>query len=272
MLCLWMLFSPSAISAPWLTVKGTALFSGTDRDRARQRAVEAAHREAIYQTFGKDIAVEDLFVTLRLSGSIMGAIPCGRVVASEIRDESLIPITSAKAGSALSEYRVELRAQVDACPNGPPSSFWLDANLNKTEFVDGDPVVLNLWASDDCYYYIFNILEDEKVLRLLPNRLRADNRLRAHESVAFPTAGDEKKGVRPLAHLPQGVSHTREAIYVLALRRPVDFSGLGIQEGIFGIYDGRSAFIQAMIRVVATIPVNERAEKLIRYQICAKTK
>jgi hypothetical protein len=187
--------------------------------------------------------------------------------------EEVVPIAGSPHGSRLSEYRVALKARVSPCPSERPSGFKLEASLNKTEFEDGDPVRLTLTASRDCYYYLFNILQDEKVLRLFPNRVSADNRLSARQKLSFPrdSAGDKAKEIRPIAHLPPNTAHATEAIYVLALRQPVDFSGLGIEEGLFGLYDGRTAFINAMIRVVANIPVDQRAEQLIRYQIKAKT-
>ena len=270
-LCWWLINCLSAGASDWLTVAGKAVFSGTDTSKARVEALADAHQEAIFQAFGKDISVEDLFVNLRLSGSIMGAIPCGRVLDSQITKDWVKPVAGTKRSSVISEYWVELKAQVDRCPYEAPSDFSLDARLNKTEFKDGDPVMLTLTASRDCHYYIFNILEDEKVLRLMPNRVRSDNRLTARQTIRFPNDNDSAQGVHTIAHLPPKRSQTTEAIYVLALCQPVDFSGLGIQEGLFGLYDGRTAFMEAVIRLVATIPVSQRAEQLVRYQIKAKT-
>lgn len=270
-LCLWLSFCSPALAETWMTVKGAAVFTGTERSQARKRAIADAHKEAIYQVFGEDVSTEDLFVNLRLSGSIMGAIPCGRVSESKILQEQVVAVAGTAGSSVLSEYRIELKAKVSPCQSDSPAGFSLDAGLNKTEFREGDPVELTLTASKACHYYVFNILEDEKVLRLVPNRFKSNNRLLAKQSVSFPDAADAQMGGRPIAHLPPKASQTTEAIYVLALRQPVDFSGMGIQEGIYGIYDGRTAFLKAMIRVVATIPVNERAEQLIRYQIKAKT-
>jgi hypothetical protein len=272
-LCLGVFFGPSlAQASDWLTVAGTAVFSGRDHIRARANAIAEAHQEAVYQVFGKDISAESLFVNLRLSGAIMGVIPCGQVTDSQMIKEKVIPIAGSSASRRHSEYRVELRARVSPCPSETPSGFWVEAGLNKTEFEDGDPVRLTLTASRDCHYYLFNILQDEKVLRLFPNRASSANRLSAGQRISFPSAGagDKAKEIRPIAHLPPNVAQANEAIYVLALRRPVDFSGLGIQEGVFGLYDGRTVFINAMIRVVATIPVNQRAEQLIRFQIKSK--
>jgi hypothetical protein len=273
---LWLLLVasiPASVLAQtgWLTVEGSADFTGVDEANARIRATEEAHREAIYQTLAQDISLEDLFVNLRLSGPIMGAIPCGRVTASKIIRESVVSATDAQTGRTQSEYKVKIQAQISECQDPPAAGFQLEASLNKAMFVDGDPVVLTLTASKDCYYYVFNILEDERVLRLVPNQLNSHNRLTAGKPHLFPSAVDKRQGVRPIAHTPPKVSKTTEAIYVLGLRQPVDFSDLGLQEGLFGLYDGHTAFIKALVRVVATIPLGERAEQLIRYQIKATT-
>jgi hypothetical protein len=280
MLAAWMPgVSSASAETDWLTVHGSARFSGAKPSRARNLAIEDAHREAIYQALVKDISVEDLFVSLRLSGAIMGVIPCGRVTASEILTETVVSATASRGAEPLSEYRVKLKARVSECQTKrqtdpqtePVTDFQLEAHLNKAVFNDGDPVVLSLAATRDCYYYVFNILADEKVLQLVPNRLKKDNRLPAGKSTRFPSRTDTKRGIRPIAHpLPNG-SQTTEALYILGLQRPVDFSTTGIQEGLFGQYDGRTAFIKTLVRVVATIPVNQRAEQLIRYQIQANT-
>jgi hypothetical protein len=276
MLALWMPgMSSASAETDWLTVQGSARFRDAKPSRARDLAVEDAHREAIYMALVKDISLEDLFVSLRLSGAIMGVIPCGRVTASEILTETVVSATASRGAEPLSEYRVKLKARVSECQTErqtePVADFRLEAHLNKAVFNDGDPVILTLSATRECYYYLFNILEDEKVLQLVPNRLKIGNRLPAGKSIQFPSRADTKSGIRLIAHpLPNG-SRTTEALYILGLRRPVDFSTTGIQEGLFGHYDGRTAFIKTLVRVVATLPVNQRAEQLIRYQIQANT-
>ena len=273
-LAIWALCGSRAMAepSPWMVVEGRALYSGTDEAGARPRAIAEAHREAVCQALAKDTTVEDLCVNLRLSGALMGIIPCGQVTESEVLKESVVSATGIRGGEAMSEYRVKLKARVMRCPATPSTGFRLEARLNKAVFTDGDLVILTLSATRDCYYFVFNILEDEKVLQLVPNRVKANNHMVAGKRVSFPDAADTRLGIRPIAHVTPTSAQTTEAIYVLALRKPADFSDSGIQEGLFGSYDGRTAFIKALVRVVATIPINERAEQLIRYQIRAKTK
>jgi hypothetical protein len=187
----------------------------------------------------------------------------------------VVSATASREGEPLSEYRVKLEARVSECQTErqtePGTDFRLDANLNKVVFNAGDPVILTLATTRDCYYYVFNILEDDKVLLLVPNQLKTGNRLRAGRATRFPSRADTARGIRPIAHPLPNAARTTEALYILGLQRPVDFSTTGIQEGLFGHYDGRTAFIKTLVRVVATIPVNQRAEQLIRYQIQAKT-
>jgi hypothetical protein len=61
-----------------------------------------------------------------------------------------------------------------------------------------------------------------------------------------------------------------ESIYILALSRPFEFHSAGIQEGIFGIYKGRTAFMKDLIREMVGIPLNQRAEVLMQYDIRKK--
>jgi hypothetical protein len=256
-----------AESSPWLTVQGRALFNGKDKSRARDLAMEDAQREAVYQALAKDISLEDLFVSLRLSGSMLGAIPCGVIAESQVLKESVVPAPEPLNGEARLEYRVTLKARVSECPTQPSTDFKLTAKLNQVVFADGDPMSLTLSASRDCYYYIFNILEDERVLRLVPNRLKKDNFIAARTHGTFPNDADTRKGIHLIAHTPPKVTQTTEEFYILALRQPVDLSTEGIQEGFYDLFDGHTAFIQTLIRRIVTIPTEERAEQLVRYQI-----
>ena len=54
---------------------------------------------------------------------------------------------------------------------------------------------------------------------------------------------------------------------MLALQQPFDFDNTDIQEGVFGMYNGQTAFIEDLIRQIVGIPLGERAEQLIQYQI-----
>ncbi len=129
---------------------------------------------------------------------------------------------------------------------------------------------IKIIPAGDCDIYIFNLLEDEKILRLSPNKLSSRNSLQTGKTYYFPDEADRKAGIHLIAHLPKGKKAVSEAFYLLALQKPFNFNSANIQEGIFGEYSGRAVFMDDLIKEIACIPFSKRAEKLIPYQILQK--
>ena len=68
-----------------------------------------------------------------------------------------------------------------------------------------------------------------------------------------------------------------ESLYILALKHPLNLNDIDIQEGIMGpnnnqesFMNDQTSFMSDLIKEVVNIPLKERAEKLISYQIHKK--
>lgn len=256
-----------AQNVQWVTVEGIAPMGDTSKEEARNRALEDAMHKAVEQVVGSNISVETLLVNLRLSGSIVGVIPYGRVVDKVIIEEGMEPIL--KKGQAVPSlrYRVRMKAGVAEETTGADPHFRLDASLNRSSFNDGDEMLITIKPTKDCYVSVFIILEDEKVIRLIPNRLKEDNFLKANQIFSFPDEDDETSGIKLRVHTPEKKDAVTETIYILALEQPLKFNASGLQEGIYGIYNGETAFMRGLIKEIVAIPLGKRAEKLMQYQI-----
>jgi hypothetical protein len=251
----------------WVTVEGIAPMQDISKEEARSRAIEDATRKAVQKVVGANISAETLIVNLRLSGSILGAIPYGRVVDKKIVEESVVNIHDEKHDRSSVVYRVKMKAAVAEETTGADPDFRLEASLNRSSFKDGDEMVIRIKPKKDCYISVFTILEDEKIVRLIPNQLKEDNSLTANETFFFPDENDKKKGIRLRVHTPEGKDAVTETIYVLGLKQPIDFNAGKFQEGIYGIYNGQTAFMNDLIKEIVGIPLSERAEQLMPYQI-----
>jgi hypothetical protein len=251
----------------WVTVEGTAPMENISQEEARSRAIEDAKRKAVGMAVGANITTETLVVNLRLSGSILGAIPHGRVVEKKILGEGAKEIRKQGQEAPALLYWVRIKAGVAEETTGTDPSFKLDASLNSSSFKDGDQMEIHLRATQDCYVTVFNILEDEKVLRLIPNPFKEDTFLTANEGFSFPEEYDKDNGMTLIVHTPEGKDAVTESIYVLALKQPVKLHPEGLQEGIFGIYDGSTAFMKDLIEQIVSIPLSDRAEKLLQYTV-----
>jgi hypothetical protein len=251
----------------WVTVEGTAPVEQISKEQARSRAIEDAMRKAVEEVVGANISAETLVVNLRLSGSILGAIPYGRLIDKEILEEGLKEIRKEGQEAPSLLYWVRMKAGVAEETSGVDPSFRLQASLNQSSFKDGDEMLIRLRPTKDCYFSVFNILEDEKVLRLIPNQFKEDNFLTANETFCFPEEDDKNRGIELRVHTPEDKDAVTESIYILALKQPFELHAARFQEGIYGLYNGQTAFMKDLIKEVVGIPLSERAEKLIQYQI-----
>jgi hypothetical protein len=268
LICIEMLSAQNGI---WVTVEGTAPMITGNTKKARKQAIAAAQRSAIAKALTTDISIESLLVNLRLSGGFAEAIPYGRVVTMEILEEG--PLQSTNGNTAYQEmfYRVRIKACVVRETAGKDSSFNLDATINQSVFKEGDELEIKIRSTKDCYIAIYNILEDSKIIRLYPNYLSSKNFLAAGVDLVFPGSRNSNKGLKLLLHLPKNKEKVTESIYILALTHPFKSNALEVQEGIYGVYNGHTVLMKDLIREVASIPLGNRAEVLMQYEI-RKTK
>jgi hypothetical protein len=257
----------AARDAKWVTVEGVSPMDSMGREEARKRATADAMQKAVEEAVSNGISAETLFVNMKLSGGVAAAIPYGRVVDKKIIEEGVVNVHPEGRDGNSVMYRVKMKAAVVEETTGADPSFRIDSSLNSPGYKDGDEMVMKIKSTKDCYIAVFNILEDEKVLRLMPNQYKKENFLRAHEAFSFPDNDDKKRGIKLMAHVPVNRDAVTETIYVLALKQPFASDTVKFQEGIYGSYDGRTAFINELIKEIAGIPLNERAERLMQYQI-----
>lgn len=251
----------------WVTSNGTAPVAAGDTKKARRQAIEIAERRAVAKALAPGVSVKTMLVNLRLSGSIVGAIPYGRVVSKKILTEGKVKATGADHGSMDMLYRVKIKAGVARQVVGDDPTFSLDASINKSVFKDGDELEIRMQSTRACYFAIFNILENKKIIRLLPNYLSTKNSLKAEEAYVFPGRKDRQKGLKLQLHLPAKQKAVTESIYILALTHPFELGSINVQEGIFGVYNGETLFMKDLIQEVVSIPLASRAEALMQYEI-----
>jgi len=261
--------APSAQDVRWVTVEGEAPVEQGKEGDARKQAIDNVLRNAVREALGNAVSIETLIVNLRLSGGIMGSIPYGRVVEQMILEEGEVAARREGEEKSSRVYKVKMKVGVAEDTSGMDPAFRVESSLNNSSFHDGDVMLITIRSTKDCYIAIFSITEDEKVIRLIPNRFKPNNFIKANTSFQFPDKEDRGKGITLKAHLPGTKNSATESIYVIATKQPILINP-GVQEGIFGIYDGKTAFMDDLIKDVVTIPLSERAEKLMQYQVIKK--
>src|SRR3989338_10102262 len=162
--------SLSAEDASWVTVEGNSSMENITKEDARRLAIEDAERNAVEQVAGGTVSADTLVSNFTVSSDVISAIPYGKVIEREIITENIHVIKDETKGRPYSIYHVKMKVKVAKEKGAADPYFKLDASLNRTVFKDGEEMQIKIKPARDCYITIFNILEDDSVLTLIPNR------------------------------------------------------------------------------------------------------
>lgn len=256
-----------AAETQWVTVEGLASIENITKQEARRRAIEDAMRSAVAMVAGVNILAESLLINYRLTGDIVKAIPHGKVLEKEMIEEDVDKVFQKGVTAPSLIYKVRMRIKVAKDSGSRDPYFNLEASCNRAAFKEGDEMQIKIRPTKECYLYLFNILEDDKVIRLLPNSYQSNNFVKANELLIFPSLEDKNKGITLIAHLPKGKEGTTETIYLLALKKPLTTDLEKFAEGIYSVYDGCTAFIMDLVKDCVMVPPADRAERYIQYSI-----
>jgi hypothetical protein len=248
----------------WVSAEGTAVVTSNNQNKARTQAIETAKQNAVVDALASGITAESLLVNSRLSGSILATIPYGKIVKKKIVDEGFVKSNNIDKQK---RYHVKIKAGVVEPLDEEETSFYLDAGINQSVFKDGDELKIHIQSTKKCYFAVFNILEDNKIIPLLPNDLFKKNDLAANERFVFPGEMERKKGFKIRVHMPKSKTVANESIYVIALLHPFTLELSDIQKDRRGIINDQKALMQELIRKIVGIPVKNRAEALMPYEI-----
>jgi hypothetical protein len=253
-----------------VTIVGMASMENVSKEEARRLAMEDGMRKAVEEVVGVNILAETLVINFQTSGDIIRAVPYGRVAEKEIMEEGVDELRVVGKSTPSLMYRVKMKVKVAKEKGSADPYFKLEATLNREVFNENDEMVIKVQPQRDCHLNIFCILEDEKVFILLPNRYRINNFIRANETFSFPDESDRKAGMNLRVHTLPGEKSTHESIYIICLKQPLSFDTAKFEEGIYGLYAGKTAFLNELIKEIIEVPLSERAERFIKYEIRSK--
>ena len=253
-----------------VTVVGMASMENVTKEEARRLAIEDGMRNAVEEVVGVNILAETLVINFQTSGDIIRAIPYGRVLEKDILEEGVSELKAVGKSTPSLMYRVKMKVKVVKEKGDADPYFKLEATLNRAVFNENDEMVIKVQPQRDCHLNIFCILEDEKVFILLPNRYRRNNFIKANETFDFPDESDKKAGMNLRVHTLPGEKITHETLYILCLKQPLSFDTAKFEEGIYGLYAGKTAFLNELIKEIIAVPLSERAERFIKYEVRSK--
>ena len=188
-----------------------------------------------------------------------------RVVAVDTLFDGVEMRTVKGSGRNEPVHRVEIRARVQPETGTPDPGFALELNLADKDssyvYRHGEPLVLELEATRECYVTVFNLYGNDSLLVVFPNELLPDNRLAGGEPLRIPPSGAGWE--LPVGLLP-GRDIDQEMLLAVATKRPVPFRrSAGARQGLLAVEEA----MLAINRWLAAIPADQRIEAMAAYTI-----
>lgn len=225
---------------PWTTGESSRPVGENETiAEGRRHALNEARRNAIGKANGIEVTGKTIVENLQLAVDLVAAYEEGLIVSEEILESR--PEVLSLGGNHFINWNVRLRAQVT-----PPRKvrhdpdFQARVDINKSVFTEGETMTITVKPTRDAYLHIFNVGADGSVTTLVPNRYHRDKFVRAGTSFRFPSADEERQGIRLTAALAENSASSEEKITIIATRQDIDLVGTDFQEAVFKVYDGKT--------------------------------
>ena len=264
-----------AQTGKWAEVSGVCNGANITPAEGWKRAIDNARANAIKEVVGVHITEEvyrnisetsidetsriyDAFSKLSRSNS------SGKIVEEEILDrETLVE-------NDVPVYKVKLRVRVVEDTGNDDPEFTVKIIMPKSVFyVRGsnrsDELTFDIWASKNCYLYLFNILSNDSVSLLIPNSYIRDNYYSVDKEVQ-----EFEKVLSNLSFevaLPPGKDYVIEALYIVAMKNKLDFVSSSLTGSEGGIIPGYQAAIADIQAWMIQVPRDQRTEALKSFEI-----
>ena len=274
---LFAIFSP-CWAQPKEAPYDTVWVKATGEAMTQYLSVEEAKRQAYWQAC--ENAVSNHAVNLRVTATrttregsgglqdsffrLLNTQTQGIIIDAEKRNYAQRPVS----GEDFAKIIVTVHLKLAIPKSKRDDSFGLKVDLNNKEvFREGEEIILQVRATQDSYLTLFNVSSDSTVLLLCPNQYIASNTLPANKDVQFPSEDDRKRGIRLVATVSKSTKLIQETIVAIATRFPPRFSdSLITNELDEGLFAFEMTFF-AMNRWLASIPLEQRIEAVIEYQV-----
>ena len=276
-MCLyWM--PASAQEATWISTTGSYVGTDVTPGEGKHRALDIARGEAIKQVVGVKVQ-EELFRSLGelIKGKeteeyfdtfakLCRSTAAGRILQEEVTYRTVVQ-------KDVPVYMADLKALVAGEKGSPDPSFKIEVLLNAPILMDrGDPskneeVRFTISSTQPCYLYVFNLLSNDTVQMILPNRFLKHNRYEPGKQEQVYERDLREMGMRFTVELPKGQIRAKEAVYVIGLKDNVEFNSDHFTQRGSSTIPTYSAAMTDIMNWLIQIPADRRAEAFQSYEI-----
>jgi len=246
-----------------------------NQQQARTAALNSARADAVRQVAGVKIQSETFRVQTETTegkyvaivqdsfASVNRDVSYGHVVDEEVIREHAVTLATVPGKPPQVYYQVKIRAMVAIEKGDPDPSFQLQVRTNKELYQENDVMTIDLQATQNCYVFVFNLMANDSVLVLFPNRYLPDNQLNAKTPLHLMPAGFNFH-----VELLPGFQRAQELIYVVATKERYDFAPAWSDDSAVFRTALAAGFASIELpRWLANIPPDKRTDRVIRYEI-----
>ncbi|MCK4653572.1 MAG: DUF4384 domain-containing protein [Candidatus Cloacimonetes bacterium] len=208
----------------WFEVTSSVVIENITPQEAKKLAIQKACQTAIEQFSGIEVTGRTSLievesgceVTIDHFSKLTNQTSQGVILKKEILKEENITQNNILYKS------VTVKVKVGKQEGERDPFFKLEATLNKDYFKEGDVLELEIIPSKDCYLTILNIMSDENVITIFPNKYRKDNFVKANQVFKLPDEKDKSLGIKFKVGLLPGKEEDTEIVKILATKEPVN--------------------------------------------------
>ena len=243
----------------WVKAEGSAVIAGITGEEAQLLALQRARAAAIERASGVRISSTTLVRDAQLAGEFIKSFSRAFIV-EEKPEWSSIKIQESPSSPPIMGYRVELKARVYVPEREASWNCSLEAQLNKTEFSDGEEVTLKIKTDRDAYIAIFNLMGDDRFVLLFPNHFISNNLVKAGQWFRFPP---KDCGISLTMKTLRDHKQDTEAIFIVgfdkSVGKSIDFCTIFPPSKAFKTPDFFSKY--------TALPLDHATEKILVYRV-----
>jgi len=257
----------SALDGKVVKSTGVAAIANLTPEEAQSLALKRARQNAIEEVCGVSVQAETLIRNNMLAADFIHSVSYGRIIDEEILSWDVDVTRESKRRPPLVAYRVTIKARVKPEKGKPDPYYQVSVGLNKKVYHSGDEMIIRVKATKPSYISILNFAADGSVILLYPNRLRKNNYVKALKQYQIPSEADRNDVLKLQVSTLSGHRNDSEFIKVIATRQPIHLLDGLLTQGQYGVMDTVNLAAVEIARLVSAIPLKERAEQTVFYEI-----
>ncbi len=259
-----------------VTASGSCLGVNISSEQAKKMALDNARADAIKNAIGTKVT-EEVFRSVSEVQTLNNVNEFNDVFKKftrssaygKIIEETVTYETKLENGYPL--YIANIEAKVVEEIGEVDPNFKAEIILPKTKYTarkdinTSDKMEFKLWASEDCYLYLFNVMSNDSVYLILPNEIIKDNSYKTEKNIQ----GYQKllSAMRFSVGLPEGKDYALEGLLLIALKDKIDFKSQLIEQTGNGMIATYKSALTEIMKWLVTIPQNRRTEAFTSFEI-----